>query len=115
MDFSEEHREKLCGDIIVTAAEALKEGKISRAEMMYIASSLLKAMEKYKTHEEFVGFLGELAESWEIFEHLYTLEKGEGKEVEEQQAISQMQSLIKTQNVDKALEKGEEILHATTP
>lgn len=115
MDLSSEHREKVCGDIIVAATTALKEGKITQAELMLISSSLLKTYEAVTTHQQLVSFLQELASHWSIFEPFYTFEKNEGSEEKEQQTITQMHSLLKSNQVDEAVKKGEEGLSGGYP
>lgn len=111
MNLSDEHREKVNGNIIIAAANALKEGKITQAELMLISSSLLKTYQLIKTHDQLVVYLQELASYWDIFENIYVLEKGEGSEQKEQNTIQEMQTLIKSDQADEAVKKGEEVLN----
>lgn len=111
MDLSDEHREKVYNNIVVTMAKALKEGEISKAELMLISKSLFASYQTVKTHEQLMQYLDELASHWEIFSSIITMEKGEGIEEREQQTINQMQSLLKSNQVEEAVKKGEETLH----
>ena len=103
MQLTDKHRDEIGQRAMITAAESLKKGTLSMEEFREVCASLLDNLDNCKTQEEVIDYLLKLYTKWPVFSHLFTIEKGVHQDVMEDAKVIELERLIKSKQIDKAL------------
>lgn len=110
MDLTEEHKKEVQRKIVETVISSLEQDKITEAQFDEISAYILEKVEPVKTHHDLIVFLRELSAKWNIFSFILTLEDGEVKKIEQNQKADEIQQIVKTGNIDDALNKARQVV-----
>ena len=103
MDFTPEKKEEIEKKIVAIIADSLEQKKIGEEDLPEIATYVLENIDEVKNQEELVRFLDRLVDRWDMFHQLVSVEAGEIKEQQENQAIAKVEDLVGLGNIDAAL------------
>lgn len=113
MELTEEHKNEVGKQIVLTLANAAEDKKIFMPEIKAVSAFVLERLDSCITHEQLIDFLTQLFLKWPIFSHILTVEKGKGLEEKEKEKVKQLEELIKRRKLDEALEIAKGIVNST--
>lgn len=103
MDFTESHKKEIEKQIVEAIITSLDKDNLKTTELPNIANFVLERIDNIKTHNELILFLGELARIWPVFVNLTAIEKGEVKEIKEDEVAQSVLTLAKSGKIDEAI------------
>lgn len=104
MEFTIEKKEELEQKIVEIINASVEQKKIPQEELSSISTYVLNNVDSIQNREGLISFLEQLSARWSIFDDLYALENGGQQEKQEAQAVSNVEQLIESGNIDQALE-----------
>lgn len=104
MDLTLNHLNDIKLKIAETVVSALEQGTVTSEEIDGMSSFALEEIEKVKTHEDLIAFLRELSAKSPVFSYILVTESGEIKQKEDNVVAHKAEDLLKTGQVDAALE-----------
>ena len=102
--FDKDHVDQIGVSLTKALGKAMQDGVMTLKELSEISQYILSHIDEPKSHLEMIGFLEVLVKRWTLFKDILTIEKGEELQEEEKTTITQVQKLIKQNQLDKALQ-----------
>lgn len=97
------YREKIGESLTKRLNDAYLHGIISEDESPIIAQFILDNIDKPTTHQELITLLEELANKWPVFGPILVMERAASGEEKTDEAVEQIQQLIKEDRIDEAI------------
>lgn len=102
--FTPEHKKEVEKLIVDSTLDALEAGAIKEEDLKPIADYVLSKIDIIKNEDELIAFLEELASKWTFFLPIERFVEGQKQHTQEVKSVDQAQDLIKTGNIDEALQ-----------
>lgn len=105
MDLTPDHKKDVEKKLVQAVIDALEGGHMTAEEADIITPFIYSEMTtKVKTHEDLMSFLRVLSSKSPIFSYLLVTESGEVRDKEDKEVANKAEDLIKTGNLDQAIE-----------
>lgn len=99
-----QHKNEVMLKLAETVANALEQDLATTEEVDALSPYVLENIDKINTHDELIKFLRELSSKSPIFSYLLVTESGEVKKKEDENVADKAEDLLKTGQVDAALD-----------
>ncbi len=103
MNLTPVHKNEVMLRLAETVADALEQDMVTTEEVDALSPFVLENIDKIDTHEELIKFLRELSAKSPIFSYLLVTESGEVKQKEDEKVAGKAEGLLKSGQVDAAL------------
>lgn len=103
MNLTPVHKNEVMLRLAETVADALEQDMVTTEEIDALSPFVLENIDKINTHDELIKFLRELSSKSPIFSYLLVTESGEVKQKEDEKVAGKAEDLLKTGQVDAAL------------
>lgn len=103
MELNSERRKEFGKQIVETVLQALSSDTVSVQEASQMSRYILDNIIDIKTDADLVTFAKSLAEKWQLFQHLATMEEGYAQEAKEDAVANKVEELTQSGNLDEAL------------
>ena len=104
MQIDDVYREKVGKRIALLTADALDAKKLTIDEYNAVADAMLHEFPSLQTHDALLEFLDHLAQVWPVFSPIHDDEKNVRLHEVESEKAKEIETLMKSQQVDKAIE-----------
>ena len=104
MDLTEERKKEIKMKLMEAIIASLENSRLSVNELSSVASFILDRIDKVADQDQLRFFLSELSAKWPIFTDLLVTEISGPQEVKEDKLAEDMTTLIKTGEIDEAVD-----------
>ncbi len=111
METINDKKEVIQRRILETILQGLNNNILTQDDLPIIAEYVLGQMESIQNENELLTFLQSLAEKWQLFTNLKTLEERKVQELEEKDKTQQVLQLTREGKVEEALTLAKTITH----
>ena len=104
MELTSEYKEAIAKQLLSLMTKALQENTVTELDLQEMAEWFSLRTKTMTTRAEMTAFIAELAAKWPVLAPLVTLETAKAKEAEEVQVAQNVTELVRTGNLDDALQ-----------
>lgn len=103
MDSLKDKKNQIEQEITQVILNQIEKETLTVDESSEIVGFCLEKIQAVNTEEEMASFLADISVKWPIFSGIVSLEQGKAKEEQKDEAVDNVVSLVKTGNIEEAL------------